>query len=63
MDELVSRMDKNHVESLIPPPADARAAFLDRTRAKDALQRLKLRVHFQYKHTGKATIDQLLRHE
>lgn len=48
--------------NLLPFVADARAAFLDRTRVKDALQRLKLRVHFQYKHTGKATIEQMLKY-
>ena len=54
---------RNHIHiSLV----DARAAFIERTRAKDALQRLRLRVHFQFQRTIKpakptATIDAMLK--
>lgn len=42
---------------------DARAAFIERTRAKDALQRLRLRVYFQFQRTIKptATIEAMLK--
>jgi len=46
--------------------ADARAAFIHRTRVKDALHRLKLRVYFQFQRTTKqpkrvATIENMLK--
>ncbi|KAG8794713.1 hypothetical protein FRC17_008236 [Serendipita sp. 399] len=38
---------------------DARAAFLDRTRVKDAIQRMRYRVLYQFQHKTKATIDSM----
>ncbi|KAG8801547.1 hypothetical protein FS842_000882 [Serendipita sp. 407] len=60
-DDQAANMDKilSELESLHGSIDDARAAFLDRTRAKDAIQRMRLRVLYQFHHKTKTTIDSM----